>query len=141
MNYFNCGIPSSFCLKSVCLSDSEGFWVVLSLGTETANSKSFKSFWYQHRKMAPIYPGTDDLWRAENLPFVFNSIITSFHSNEANSAIVTQLMTSLPLMWHGKIFYGKCCLVVVWQSSTYNIVKVIKLFKTLPQKILGDFVW
>ena len=42
-------------------------------------------------------------------------------------------------MWHGKIFYGKCYLVVVWQSSTYKIVKVIKLFKILAQRILGDF--
>ena len=28
-------------------------------------------------------------------------------------------------MWHGKIFHGKCYLVVVWHSSTYKIVKVI----------------
>ena len=32
-------------------------------------------------------------------------------------------------MWHGKVFYGKCYLVVVWHSSTYTIVKVIKLLK------------
>ena len=31
---------------------------------------------------------------------------------------------------HGKIFYGKCYLVVVWHYSTYKMVKVIKLFKT-----------
>ena len=42
-------------------------------------------------------------------------------------------------MWHGKIFYGKCYLVVVWQSSTYKIVKVIKPLKKLPLRILGDF--
>ena len=47
--------------------------------------------------MAPIYLGTDDLWRAENMLFVFNSIITSFHSNEANSAIVTQLIAIITL--------------------------------------------
>ena len=35
--------------------------------------------------------------------------------------------------------YGKCYLVVVWQSYMYKIVKVIKLFKKLPQRILGDF--
>ena len=29
---------------------------------------------------------------------------------------------------------------MVWQSSTYKIVKVIKLFKKLAQRILGDFV-
>ena len=29
--------------------------------------------------------------------------------------------------------------VQVWQSSTYKIVKVIKLLKKLPQRILGDF--
>ena len=32
-------------------------------------------------------------------------------------------------MWHGKIFYGKCYLVVVWHSSTYEIGKIKKLFK------------
>ena len=42
-------------------------------------------------------------------------------------------------MWHGKILYGKYYLVMVCQSSTYNIVKVIKLFKKVPQRILGDF--
>ena len=29
---------------------------------------------------------------------------------------------------------------MVWQSSTYKIVKVIKLFKQLAQRILGEFV-
>ena len=43
-------------------------------------------------------------------------------------------------MWHEKIFYGKCYLAVVWQSSTYKIVRVIKLFIKLPQRILGDFL-
>ena len=37
-------------------------------------------------------------------------------------------MMSSPWMWHGKIFYGKCYLDVVCHSSTYKIVKVIKLF-------------
>ena len=40
---------------------------------------------------------------------------------------------------HEKIFCGKCYLVVVRQSSSYTMVNVIKLFKKLPQKILGDF--
>ena len=31
-------------------------------------------------------------------------------------------------------------LIVVLQSSAYKIVKVIKLFKNLPQRILGDFL-
>ena len=54
----------------------------------------------------------------------------SCHSNKkTNSEIVTWLMTSSPCMWHGKIFYGKCYLVVVWHSSTYKIDKVIKLLK------------
>ena len=45
--------------------------------------------------MAPIYPGTDDLWRAENLLFVFNSIITSFHSKIAEQGIkVAFVMTT-----------------------------------------------
>ena len=42
-------------------------------------------------------------------------------------------------MWHRKIFYGKCYLVVVSRSSTYKSAKVIKLFKKLPQRGLGDF--
>ena len=40
---------------------------------------------------------------------------------------------------HGKIFHGKWYLVVVCQSSTCKIVKVIKLFKEMFQGILGDF--
>ena len=42
-------------------------------------------------------------------------------------------------MRHEKIFYGKYYLVVVCQSSTYKIVKVMKLFKKWRQRILGDF--
>ena len=34
----------------------------------------------------------------------------------------------------------QCYLIVVLQSSTYKIVKVLKLFKKLPQRILGDFL-
>ena len=30
--------------------------------------------------------------------------------------------------------------LIVLQSSTSKIVKVIKLFKNLPQRILGDFL-
>ena len=44
-------------------------------------------------------------------------------------------------MWHGKICYGKCYLVIVSRSSRYKIAKVVKLFKKLPQRILGDFLW
>ena len=40
-------------------------------------------------------------------------------------------------MWHEKIFYGKCYLVVVWHSSTYKIVKVIKLSKKINSKDYG----
>ena len=61
--------------------------------------------------------------------FAFNSMMKSCHSNKKPySAIATWLMTSLFQMWHGEIFYGKSYLVVVWHSSTYKIVKVIKLF-------------
>ena len=42
-------------------------------------------------------------------------------------------------MWHGKIFYGKCYLVVVWHSSRCKIVKVIKLFKRISSKDSGRF--
>ena len=61
-------------------------------------------------------------------------------TKKPNSGIVTWLMTSLPQMWHGKIFYGKCYLVVVWQSSKNKIVKVIKLFNKLSQRILGNLM-
>ena len=37
-------------------------------------------------------------------------------------------------MWHEKIFYGKCYLAVVWHSSMYKIVKVIKLSKKIASK-------
>ena len=69
--------------------------------------------------------------------FVFNFFMKSCHSNKQkkpNSAIVTWLITLLPWMRHEKIFYGKCYLVVVCQSSTYKIVKVIKLLKKIASK-------
>ena len=40
-------------------------------------------------------------------------------------------------MRHEKIFYGKCYLVVVCQSSTYKIVIVIKLLKKIASKDSG----
>ena len=43
-------------------------------------------------------------------------------------------------MWHGKIFYGKCFIVVVWQSSTYKTVKVIKLCKKIASKKFTFFL-
>ena len=35
-------------------------------------------FWYQLRKMAPIYSGTDDLWRAENWPKLVSSLVSRY---------------------------------------------------------------
>ena len=55
------------------------------------------------------------------------------------SAIATWLMTSLSQMWHGEIFYGNCYLIVVWHSSTYKIVKDIKL--VLKKKCLKGLLW
>ena len=79
--------------------------------------------------------------KTSNMLFVLNSLIKSCHRNKkTNSGIVTWLMTSLPYMWHGKIFNGKCYLVVVCSSSKYKIVKVIKLFKKLPQRFWEMFL-
>ena len=50
---------------------------------------------------------------------------------------MTDDVITLDVLWED--IYGKCYLVV-WQSSTYKIVKVLKLFKRLPQMILGDFL-
>jgi len=58
-------------------------------------------------------------------------------NEKANSAIVTWPMTSLPYMWQGKIFYGKCYFVVVCHSSTYKIVEVKKLFRKIVLKDSG----
>ena len=33
-------------------------------------------FWCLLRKMAPIYPGTDELWRAKNWPKLVSSIVS-----------------------------------------------------------------
>ena len=33
-------------------------------------------FWYQLKKMAPIYPKTDDLWRSENWPKLVSSLVS-----------------------------------------------------------------
>ena len=41
---------------------------------------------------------------------------------------------SLPQTWLGKIFYAKCYLVVVCHSSTYKIVKVLKLLEKTASK-------
>ena len=49
--------------------------------------------------------------------------------------MVTRLMTSSPKMWHEKIFYGKCYLVVVWHSSTYTCQS--KLSKNIASKDSG----
>ena len=83
-------------------------------------------------------PHTTKTW---NILFVFNSLIKSCHSNnkKTNSEIVTWLMTSFPQMWHVKIFMAN--VILLWSDSLppYEIIKVIKLFKKLPQRILGDF--
>ena len=44
-------------------------------------------------------------------------------------------------MWHGKIFYGKCYLVVVGHSSTYKIVKVISAFKKIVSKPVSGTIF
>ena len=79
--------------------------------------------------------------KTSNMLFVFNSLMKSCHrlTKKPNSEILTWLMTSLPKMWHGRIFYGKCYVVVVWRYSTYKIVKVIKLFKKNASKDSGRF--
>ena len=45
---------------------------------------------------------------------------------------------TLDVTWEDILW--QCYLIVVLQSSTYKIVKVLKLFKKLPQRILGDFL-
>ena len=44
---------------------------------------------------------------------------------------MTDDVITLDVTW--KMFYGNCYLVVVRQSSTHKIVKVIRLFEKLPQ--------
>ena len=45
---------------------------------------------------------------------------------------------TLDVTWEDILW--QCYLIVVLESSPYKIVRVIKLFKTLPQRILGDFL-
>ena len=45
---------------------------------------------------------------------------------------------TLDVTWEDILW--QCYLIVVLQSSSYKIVKVLKLFKKLPQRILGDFL-
>ena len=46
-------------------------------------------------------------------------------------------------MWHGKLFYGKSYLVVVWQSSTCKVVKLesYKAFEKIASKDSGRFFY
>ena len=99
------------------LTDIDDWLYLKPLKNVKKNAIFFKLFWY--KVFLPwklkLFNFLVDSVLTANMLFVFNLLMKSFHSNKKpNSEIVTWLMTSLPKMWHGKILYGKCYLVVVF---------------------------
>ena len=65
---------------------------------QTPNSKSFKSFWYQLRKMVPTYPGTDDFRRDDNWLKLFSSVVSLLYISCCYSSTVITF-AGLPEHW------------------------------------------
>ena len=63
-----------------------------------------------------------------------NNSVFEPHVHADSLHVLLKVDWSLPQTWLGKIFYAKCYLVVVCHSSTYKIVKVIKLLEKTALK-------
>ena len=81
------------CPSEICFSE-----VDVQISCESEKKKML--FSYLLKKMARIYPETDELWRAENWPKLVSSLVSSLYVSCCYSSAV---ITGFPEHWI--IFY------------------------------------